>query len=252
MNNGTALILFGIDEANKASRFSTHCAVPAAPQILQIKALTSQYTGYAFLVRAAAEADARAVAAGDLPRNHWFWSVVKVALAQLRAHRACRLSDQHARARDAIVHHERLRPGHSEWRHPLTDCAIDRDGPRHRVRFCASHGTKPHDRRNRKNRGRGSCSQHFRTRDGGKNGAAAGSVGIIANQLRDFNSVREFFTSGSVVSATDLIFAVLFIGVLFIIAGPLAWIPLCMLPIMLAGWLYPAASARSRDEATAG
>ena len=59
------------------------------------------------------------------------------------------------------------------------------------------------------------------------------SVGILANQLRDFDSVREFFTSGSVVSATDLLFAVLFIGVLFMIAGPLAWIPLLMLPMMI-------------------
>jgi ATP-binding cassette, subfamily C, bacterial LapB len=59
------------------------------------------------------------------------------------------------------------------------------------------------------------------------------SVGIIANQLRDFDSVREFFTSGSVVSATDLIFAVLFVGVLFMIAGPLAWVPLLMLPVMI-------------------
>ena len=48
------------------------------------------------------------------------------------------------------------------------------------------------------------------------------SVGIIADELRDFNSAREFFTSGSVVSATDLLFAILFVGVLFIIAGPLA------------------------------
>ena len=30
------------------------------------------------------------------------------------------------------------------------------------------------------------------------------SVGILANQLRDFDSVREFFTSGTVVSITDL------------------------------------------------
>jgi len=37
-----------------------------------------------------------------------------------------------------------------------------------------------------------------------------------------------------VVSATDLIFAVLFVGVLYIIAGPLAFIPLVMLPIMIA------------------
>jgi len=59
------------------------------------------------------------------------------------------------------------------------------------------------------------------------------SVGILANQLRDFDSVREFFTSGSVVSATDLLFAVLFVFVLFLIAGPLAWVPLAMLPIMI-------------------
>ena len=60
-----------------------------------------------------------------------------------------------------------------------------------------------------------------------------GSVGVLANQLRDFDSVREFFTSGSVVSATDLIFALLFVSVLFMIAGPLAWIPLAILPLMI-------------------
>jgi ATP-binding cassette subfamily C protein LapB len=59
------------------------------------------------------------------------------------------------------------------------------------------------------------------------------SVGVLANQLRDFDSVRDFFTSGSVVSATDLAFAVLFILVLFLVAGPLAWIPLAMLPLMI-------------------
>ena len=38
------------------------------------------------------------------------------------------------------------------------------------------------------------------------------SVGVLANQLREFDSVREFFTSGSVVSAIDLLFAVLFVA----------------------------------------
>ena len=33
------------------------------------------------------------------------------------------------------------------------------------------------------------------------------SVGILANQMRDFDSVRDFFTSGTVVAATDLLFA---------------------------------------------
>jgi len=59
------------------------------------------------------------------------------------------------------------------------------------------------------------------------------SAGIVASQLRDFDSVREFFTSGAAVSATDLLFALLFIGILFMISGPLALIPLLMLPIMI-------------------
>jgi ATP-binding cassette subfamily C protein LapB len=60
------------------------------------------------------------------------------------------------------------------------------------------------------------------------------SVGVLANQLRDFDSVREFFTSGTVVTATDLLFGILFIAVLFMVAGPLAFIPMLMLPLMIA------------------
>ncbi len=59
------------------------------------------------------------------------------------------------------------------------------------------------------------------------------SVGVLANQMRDFDSVRKFFTSGTVVSATDLLFALLFVAVLFMIAGPLAWISLVILPVMI-------------------
>lgn len=59
------------------------------------------------------------------------------------------------------------------------------------------------------------------------------SAGVLANQIRDFESVREFFTSGTVISATDLVFAFIFIAVMFTIVGPLALIPLLLLPIAL-------------------
>ncbi|MCA1999585.1 MAG: type I secretion system permease/ATPase [Hyphomicrobiales bacterium] len=59
------------------------------------------------------------------------------------------------------------------------------------------------------------------------------SAGVLANQIREFESVREFFTSGTVISATDLAFAVLFIAVMFLIVGPLAVIPLLLLPVVL-------------------
>ncbi|MCZ8185902.1 MAG: type I secretion system permease/ATPase [Beijerinckiaceae bacterium] len=59
-------------------------------------------------------------------------------------------------------------------------------------------------------------------------------VGVLANQIRDFDSVREFFTSATLIAVTDLLFAFLFIGILFLIAGPLAWIPLILLPVVMA------------------
>ena len=72
------------------------------------------------------------------------------------------------------------------------------------------------------------------------------SVGVIANQLRDFDSVREFFTSGTVVSVTDLLFAIVFLSVLLVIAGPLAYVPMAMLPIMI---LFGLALQRPLDRA---
>jgi ATP-binding cassette subfamily C protein LapB len=76
MKNGIALILLGIDQKNKTVKILDPTNEPATPQIVPLKTISADYTGYAFLVRAAAEADARAVAAGDFPRNHWFWSNV--------------------------------------------------------------------------------------------------------------------------------------------------------------------------------
>ncbi|MEE8270335.1 MAG: ATP-binding cassette domain-containing protein, partial [Alphaproteobacteria bacterium] len=42
---------------------------------------------------------------------------------------------------------------------------------------------------------------------------------------REFEMVRDFFTSATLASLTDLLFIGLFITVIYMIAGPLAWIP---------------------------
>lgn len=234
MKNGTALILLGLDQKNKSAKVLDPTVQPGAPQIVLLKTITEDYTGYAFLVRAAAEANARAVAAGDLPRNHWFWSVAKVhwrsyghiALAAFLINMvalATPLFTMSVYDRVipngaipslialsigmglAIVFDFVLRTVRSRM--------IDVTGKTMDVVLAAN------------------IFEHVMAV---KMAQRPASVGIIANQLRDFDSVREFFTSGSVVSATDLLFAILFIGVLFTIAGPLAWVPLVMLPIMIA------------------
>lgn len=54
----------------------------------------------------------------------------------------------------------------------------------------------------------------------------ATSSGAFANLLKEFESVRAFVTSASLTAIADLPFALLFLLVTAIIAGPLVWVPL--------------------------
>ncbi len=51
------------------------------------------------------------------------------------------------------------------------------------------------------------------------------TTGSFANQLREFDSVREFFTSGTLATVTDVAFFALFLFVIHRIGGPIAIIP---------------------------
>jgi ATP-binding cassette subfamily C protein LapB len=233
MKNGTALILLGVDQANQSVKVLDPLERSNSPRLLGIKTIGADYTGYAFLVRAAAETDARAVAAGDLPRSHWFWSVVKVhwrsygyiALAALLTNILALATPLFTMSvYDRVVPNGAipslialsigmgLAIAFDFLFRMVRSRMIDVTGKTVDVVLAAN------------------IFEHVMAV---KMAQRPSSVGIIANQLRDFDSAREFFTSGSVVSATDLIFAFLFIGVLFIIAGPLAWIPLLMFPVMI-------------------
>ena len=59
------------------------------------------------------------------------------------------------------------------------------------------------------------------------------STGALANNLREFESLREFFTSGTIVAIVDLPFIFLFIGVIWLIAGDIAFIPLIVVPLVI-------------------
>lgn len=59
------------------------------------------------------------------------------------------------------------------------------------------------------------------------------SSGSFANQLREFESVRDFVSSATLATLADLPFVLLFIGIIFAIGGPLAIVPLLMLPMIL-------------------
>ena len=60
-----------------------------------------------------------------------------------------------------------------------------------------------------------------------------GSSGAFANQLREFESVRDFATSATLVAISDLPFVLMFVGVIFVVGGPLGWVPLLLIPLIV-------------------
>lgn len=58
-------------------------------------------------------------------------------------------------------------------------------------------------------------------------------AGGLINNLKDYEQVRDFFSSQTLASLTDLVFAGLFIGVIAYIGGPLAWPPALALGFVL-------------------
>lgn len=60
------------------------------------------------------------------------------------------------------------------------------------------------------------------------------SSGVFANMLKDFDSVREFFTSASITVLVDLPFTLLFIFVIYQLAGSLAFVVLGIILAVLA------------------
>ncbi|MDH2998752.1 hypothetical protein A1D22_02800 [Pasteurellaceae bacterium LFhippo2] len=64
------------------------------------------------------------------------------------------------------------------------------------------------------------------------------SSGSYANNLRDFESVREFMTSASLLVLVDLPFLFLFVGVIYLVGGKLAIVPTAIIiAVILVGVL---------------
>ena len=59
------------------------------------------------------------------------------------------------------------------------------------------------------------------------------SGGVLANTVRDFESIREFFATGTLTVLGDLPFTLLYLAVIALVGGWLVVIPLVVIPILL-------------------
>lgn len=59
------------------------------------------------------------------------------------------------------------------------------------------------------------------------------STGALVNNLSGFESLRDFFSSGSLVVLADLPFLIIFLTLIFLIGGPIVFVPLTAVPLMV-------------------
>lgn len=72
------------------------------------------------------------------------------------------------------------------------------------------------------------------------------STGALVNNLREFEQLREFFSSSSLLACIDLPFLFIFLILLGFIAGPIIFVPMAAIPVLFfAGYILQRLSARS-------
>ena len=64
------------------------------------------------------------------------------------------------------------------------------------------------------------------------------SVGIFASSMRDFESLRDFFSSASLVLLADMPFVLMFLALIAMVGGPIVWIPALTVPVLVAIGLF--------------
>jgi len=63
--------------------------------------------------------------------------------------------------------------------------------------------------------------------------AKPGSTGAFSSQIREFESVREFFTSSTAATISDFPFIIIFLSVIAYIGGSVVWVPVIGILLML-------------------
>lgn len=82
-----------------------------------------------------------------------------------------------------------------------------------------------------------------------RNDARPKSTGTFISQIRELEQVRELMTSTTIGAVADLPFFLLFLCVMWLVAGPLAWIPLAAVPLLvIPGLLVQKPLARLSSE----
>lgn len=224
-----ACVLLGLDAALRRARIAQPEARMGESEV-DVKDLEKQYIGYAIFAKPEHLFDKRADEAVDLPERNWFWATI---FSSWRIYRdvlvASFLVNVFALATPLFVMnvYDRVVPNNAVetlWvlalgvvivygfdllMRGLRGYLIDLAGKKADVVL---------------------SSMIFEKVMGLRMDSRPKSVGAFANSLREFDSVRDFFTSATISAVIDLPFVLMFVGVIWMIGGPVAVIPMLGIP----------------------
>ncbi|WP_251978913.1 type I secretion system permease/ATPase [Salinicola avicenniae] len=219
-----------------AERQQATVYVPEAEgtQVVDMESLTAQATGQVLYVRREHRFDARAPETVKLAEGHWFWSTLKLSTPIYRdVLIASLLINLFALAAPLFTMnvYDKVVPNlafDTLWVLAIgMAIVVGFDLLMRQIRswFLDTAGKKSEVLLS---------SKIFRKVMNLRMEARPASVGAFVKHLQEFDSVRDFFTSMTMTTLVDLPFAILFLGVIWIVGGALVWVPLVALLILIA------------------
>lgn len=211
---------------------------PDQVRTVAIKDLMRIYTGHMFLLNPVARSDDRAGPAAIDEGRDWFWSVLKanksiyveVALAAIVINILALASPLFVmNVYDRVVPNNAFYTLFALGAGVTLAYLFDFVLKNLRATFLDIAGRRADIKIS------GNIFQHVM---GMKMSERPASVGVLTSNMREFETIRDFFTSATMVSLIDLPFALLFVLIIGIIAGPTAFVPLLAMPlIFIVGYI---------------
>ncbi len=203
-------------------------------QLIKISDLKKLYTGYSFYVRPVARVDERAGPAEIETAKEWFWSALwenrtiyaEVILAAVMINLFAIVSSLFV-----MNVYDRVIPNNAYetlWVLSLGVFVVyifDFILKNMRAHFLDHAGKKADIK---------ISARLFQQMLGMTMEARPASAGVMASHMREFESLRDFFTSATMTVLIDLPFVAVFIILIGIIGGPIAFVPFVAVPIVIA------------------
>lgn len=201
---------------------------------LGLRELENIYTGYAFYIRPIARADERAGPAEIDTARDWFWGTLK---SHMKVYKevavAAVMINLFALASPIFIMnvYDRVIPNNAIstlWVLAIgviTVFGFDFILRNLRAHFLDVVGRKADVK---------ISAQLFEQIMGMTMAARPASAGVLASNMREFETLRDFFTSATMTALVDLPFVLLFIGIIAVIGGPIAFVPMVSVVLILA------------------